>query len=199
MVQTCQLKAVGSKQKFWDFADLKYNRSWDLPTYDELHLGRIFCYYILMRIIFYEVIFSTMLLWMNYELSLVMYGFCSNNALYSASIAFMVFIFLLTPFDAWIFNLNKISAQCCSWKCFSQKKHVKLFCSSLSLKKYLSLMSLFLCLSRISLSVSGHIKSGGFGKKMKREGQPYRWVVYWREFNLFAHYAALVKTLIWHR
>ena len=30
--------------------------------------------------------------------TLVMYGFCSNNALYSAGLSFM-FIFLLTPFD----------------------------------------------------------------------------------------------------
>ena len=34
--------------------------------------------------------------------SLVMYGFCSNNTFYSASpLSFMVFIFVLTPFDTW--------------------------------------------------------------------------------------------------
>ena len=30
---------------------------------------------------------------------LIMYGFCSSNALYSASLLFRMFIFVLTPFD----------------------------------------------------------------------------------------------------
>ena len=32
-------------------------------------------------------------------LSLVMHGFCSSNALYTTSLKFRRFIFLLTPFD----------------------------------------------------------------------------------------------------
>ena len=35
----------------------------------------------------------------NYCFSLVIYGFCSNNVLYSASLSFKMFIFLLTPSD----------------------------------------------------------------------------------------------------
>ena len=31
--------------------------------------------------------------------SLIIYGFCSSNALYSASLSPRMFIFLLTPFD----------------------------------------------------------------------------------------------------
>ena len=31
--------------------------------------------------------------------SLRMYGFCGSNAVYSASLSFALFIFLLTPFD----------------------------------------------------------------------------------------------------
>ena len=41
--------------------------------------------------------------------SLVMYGFCSSSALYSASFSFKMFIFILTPFDTWdcyYFGLN---------------------------------------------------------------------------------------------
>ena len=38
-----------------------------------------------------------------------MYGFCSSNALYSASLSFRMFIFILTPFDTsdcYYFGLN---------------------------------------------------------------------------------------------
>ena len=31
--------------------------------------------------------------------SLIKYGFCRRNAIYSASLSFSVFVFLLTPFD----------------------------------------------------------------------------------------------------
>ena len=33
--------------------------------------------------------------------SLMIYGFCSKNVLYSASVSFTIFIFLLTSFDTW--------------------------------------------------------------------------------------------------
>ena len=35
----------------------------------------------------------------NRYFSLIMYGYGSNNTLYSASLPFVMFIFLLTPFD----------------------------------------------------------------------------------------------------
>ena len=41
--------------------------------------------------------------------SLIRYGFCSSNALYSASLPFRMFIFLLTPFDTsdcYYFKIN---------------------------------------------------------------------------------------------
>ena len=66
--------------------------------------------------------------------SLVMYSFCSNNTHYSASLSFMTFIFLLTPFDAkYCFesNLYGVAYKRVSYKLF--------------------LMSLFSCLPCISL------------------------------------------------
>ena len=33
------------------------------------------------------------------EVPLIMYGFCSNNIVYSISLSLALFIFLLTPFD----------------------------------------------------------------------------------------------------
>ena len=35
----------------------------------------------------------------KHSLSLMKYGFCRSNAIYSASLSFSVFVFLLTPFD----------------------------------------------------------------------------------------------------
>ena len=37
---------------------------------------------------------------MHYFL-LMMYGYCSNNALHSLSCSFAIFIFLLNPFNTW--------------------------------------------------------------------------------------------------
>ena len=88
-------------------------------------------------------------------------------------------IFLLTPFDTW---------DCCYFKSnlnpgllievFLTKKHVMLFCSILNMKIWLSLLSLFLFLSRISLGrycQNNVVKRGEFGKKDKKEGEgwPY--------------------------
>ena len=35
----------------------------------------------------------------KHSLSLIKYGFCRSNAIYSASLSFSMFVFLLTPFD----------------------------------------------------------------------------------------------------
>ena len=83
---------------------------------------------------------------------LIMYRFWSSNALYSASLSFRMFIFLLTPFDTsgcYYFGLNL--SQVLLIKVFFVKKHVTLFFSLLKMEKYLYHMSLFLCLFCISL------------------------------------------------
>ena len=57
-------------------------------------------------------------------------------------------------------------------KVFLLKKHVILFCSLLNMKKQLSFVVLFSCLSRISL---GQYCLKNVGKKVERgEGWPYR-------------------------
>ena len=43
--------------------------------------------------------------------SLIRYGFCKGNALYSASISFRMFIFLLTPFGTWECYFFRIKSQ----------------------------------------------------------------------------------------
>ena len=50
--------------------------------------------------------------------SLVMYGFSSNNALYTALLSFTMFIFLLTLFDCYYFesNLSLVSYKSASYK-----------------------------------------------------------------------------------
>ena len=50
--------------------------------------------------------------------SLIRYGFCGSNVLYSAGLSFRMFIFLLTPFDTWdcyYFRLN-LSSQSVAYK-----------------------------------------------------------------------------------
>ena len=65
-----------------------------------------------------------------------MYGFCNNNALYSASLLFKMFIFLLTSFETWDChyfgsNLSLVSLI----KVLLIKKHALLFCSLFNMKK----------------------------------------------------------------
>ena len=69
--------------------------------------------------------------------SLVIFGHCGNNALYSASLSFM-FILLLTPFDTedcYYFKSNLRVVLLV--KMFLTKKLVMLFCSLLNVKKCL--------------------------------------------------------------
>ena len=56
--------------------------------------------------------------------SLVMYRFCSNKALYSAILSFVMFVFRLTPFSLALLV-----------KLLLTKKYAKLFCSLLSRNK----------------------------------------------------------------
>ena len=60
--------------------------------------------------------------------SLIMHGFCSSNVLYSASLSFRMFIFLLTPVDPsdYFGSYQPV---------LLIKKHVILFFSLLKVKK----------------------------------------------------------------
>ena len=44
-------------RNMWDFADQKCNLSWQMQTYGEPCYGRILCCYVLIRLIFYYLIF----------------------------------------------------------------------------------------------------------------------------------------------
>ena len=89
-----------------------------------------------------------------------MYGFCSNNALYLIS-SFAVFIFPLTLFDTWdCYYFDSNLSLVFFTKVLLIKKHVTLFSS------LLPFMSLFLCLSRISL--------GRYCKKMSKVEKRYK-------------------------
>ena len=44
-------------RNMWDFADQKCNLSWQMQTYGEPCYGRILCCYVLIRLIFYGLIF----------------------------------------------------------------------------------------------------------------------------------------------
>ena len=60
-----------------------------------------------------------------------MYGFCSSNALYSTSLSFRMFIFLLTPFDTWdcYYFGSKIKSQSdVAYKKVAYKKAWVYFC-----------------------------------------------------------------------
>ena len=72
-----------------------------------------------------------------------------------------MFIFLLTPID---------SQSGVTYKGVAYKKHVALFCILLNIRKYLSLMSLFLYLSGISIGryCQKMSKVEGWEKRHKR-------------------------------
>ena len=101
-----------------------------------------------------------------------MYGFCSNDALYSLCVSFRVFIFLLTPFDTWdCYYLRSYLSLVLLMKVLLIKNTCNLFFSLLKKKKQLYHMSTFLRLSSISLGrywKRSAIKSGRFGKNIKR-------------------------------
>ena len=130
-----------------------------------------------------------------------MWGFCSSNA---PSLSFTISIFILNLFDTWhcyYFGLNLSLVLLV--KIFCIKKHVMLFFSPLKMKK-LCHMSLFLCLSGISLGWycwKGLAKIGEFRKIVKMGGIVYRvrvqflctlWITfYWISlFNRFSTYIA---------
>ena len=97
--------------------------------------------------------------------------------LFTACLSFTMFIFLLTPFYAWDrywFESNFSLVLCI--KVLLMKKHVMLSCSYCNMCKYFSLMSLYLCLSRISLRALTNkmSKMGGFVENIKRGEWQYR-------------------------
>ena len=68
--------------------------------------------------------------------TLTMYGFCSSNGLYSASLSFRIFIFISTLFDTWdcyFFRLNLSLVLLV--KVFFIKKHATLLFSLLKMNK----------------------------------------------------------------
>ena len=68
--------------------------------------------------------------------SLVIYGLCNNNALYSASVSFM-FIFFLTSFDTTdCYYFKSILRLVLLIEMFCTKKHVKVLYNLLNVKKY---------------------------------------------------------------
>ena len=114
----------------------------------------------------------------------MMNGFCSNNALCSASLSFTIFLFLLTPFDIWdcyYFKSNPSQLMYIKVLLTSKEAWI-LFYSLLNMKKQLSLMGLFLCLSRISFGdiIKKMSKVGVREKKIKRGGWTYRVEVVFR-------------------
>ena len=66
--------------KFCDFTKLIYKLSQQIPTYDEPYLDRLFCHYILMKIIFHELSLHALLVgeFYTYVISSML-----NNLLYS--------------------------------------------------------------------------------------------------------------------
>ena len=83
------------------------------------------------------------------------YGFCSSNALYSASLSFRMIIFILILFNLYLLDFllfwMKSQPSVAYKSIFFKKKHVTLFFSVLKMKKWLCHISLFFCLSSISL------------------------------------------------
>ena len=98
-----------------------------------------------------------------------MHKFCSNNALYSFFHCEYFFLFNSFWYLRLLFSLLMFK------KVF--KKHILLFCSLLNMKKQLSLMGLFLCLSLISLGqyFPKNVKSEELGKVGKTGIKGGRW------------------------
>ena len=132
-------------------------------------------------------------------LSVMMYRFCSNNTLYSASLSFTTFIFRFkSQITIFFSNLSLLMyIKCWCIYVLLIKKHLILPCSFLNIKK-LSLICLFLCFSCISLGQhyqKNVSKVGDWGKRYKGSRWLYKGVVY-RTFKPPSHYD-FVKHLRW--
>ena len=95
-------------------------------------------------------------------------------------------------FFLWNMRLLVFQIKSQTWFCFL-KKHVTLLVSLLKMKKQLCYVSLFLCLSGITVGPYCQncvVKSGEYGKKIKR-GHDHIWG---RGFKL-AHYGLLKQTI----
>ena len=101
-----------------------------------------------------------------------------SYVLSSRSASFIVLVFPLTPFDTWDFNYFESNLSLMLLiKVLPTKNNVKLFYSLLNMRKLHFLLSLFLCLSCISLRLwkklrlsKNVMKIGGFGKNIKIGG-----------------------------
>ena len=136
--------------------------------------------------------------------SLIRYGFCRGNALYSASLSVRMCIFLFDSFWCLRLLLFRIKSQpgVAYKSVVYKKKHVSLIFSLLKMKKWLCPMSLFLCLSSISMRQhcrKSLVQSKGAGvggwKKYKKWGWPYgKGIVYRRGHSNLLH---IMLTLGW--
>ena len=120
-----------------------------------------------------------------------MYGFCSSNALYSASVLFRMFSFILTPFDT-CYNLRLNLSLVLLIKVFLIKKHVPLFLSlpkkrnNFSTWIYFCVYLVFLW-SDIVKKVLPKVEVSE--KRIKRGDYHIGGCIYGRgEFKPFAHY-----------
>ena len=59
----CQLKPVIDQKNLWDFADLKCNLSWQIPTFAKQYLRKTLPIYILIKNTFLTTYIFTMLSW----------------------------------------------------------------------------------------------------------------------------------------
>ena len=90
-----------------------------------------------------------------------MHGFCGSNVLYSASLSFRMFIFLLTPFDTW---------DCCYFGSNLSKKVVRIKKHVIFFWKWRNNFSawVYFCVYPIfdwgDIAKRSVVKSGGFGK-----------------------------------
>ena len=88
----------------------------------------------------------------------MIYGFCSSNVLYSASLSFKIFIFLIVPSDTWDCNFFKSNLSLLIYIKVLLVKHITLFCSPRNINKQL-FSSVYFCVYPVFLR-------GGVVKKM---------------------------------
>ena len=74
----------------------------------------------------------------------MIYGFCSSNVLYSASLSFKIFIFLIVPSDTWDCNFFKSNLSLLIYIKVLLVKHITLFCSPRNINKQL-FSSVYFC------------------------------------------------------
>ena len=117
---------------------------------------------------------------------LMIYGFCSSNVLYSASLSFKIFIFLIVPSDTWDCNSFKSNLSLLIYIKVLLVKHITLFCSPRNINKQL-FSSVYFCvypvLQQGGIVMKMFSEKGYREKRYKGRGWgwgrwPYRRVIY---------------------